>query len=270
MTSWVAIPPVLAGRPEELRCHTREEIEACVAHYLEVRERMDRNEGGWEDMAALFTDDATYIDPAWGRIDGIEAIRTFLRESMAGLDDWQFPIEWVAIDGDNVVVKWLQRLPGQRADGSHYDNSGVSLLTYAGGGRFSRGEDHLNMLHVYEVIAESGWRPGARLLEPAGAPSPPLVRRSRRVSTSGPHVGPPIDAATSAPGPEGGPNQAHTCRPHAPAFHARARGAGGNRTPASAGLARPWSQRFRAAGSGRWELPRELPHSVCTEASARR
>lgn len=150
--------------------HPREEIEAAVAHYRDVRERMDRNEGGWEDMCALFTDDATYIDPAWGRIDGIEAIREFMQDSMAGLEDWEFPIEWIAIDGDNVVVKWIQRLPGQRADGSHYDNSGVSLLTYAGGGRFSRSEDHLNMLHVYEVIAESGWRPGEGFQNPPKNP----------------------------------------------------------------------------------------------------
>ena len=140
--------------------HPRDEVAAAVATYVAVRERMDAGEGGWEDMAALFTDDATYIDPAWGRIDGIDAVRSFMRESMAGLEDWLFPIEWIAIDGDHVTVKWIQRLPGERADGSHYDSSGLSLLTYAGGGRFSRSEDHLNMLHVYEVIAESGWRPG--------------------------------------------------------------------------------------------------------------
>ena len=140
--------------------HPRDEIEAAVATYVAVRERMDAGDGGWEDMAALFTDDATYIDPAWGRIDGIAAIRAFMQDSMAGLDDWLFPIEWISIDGDHVTVKWIQRLPGQRADGSHYDSSGLSLLTYAGGGRFSRSEDHLNMLHVYEVITESGWRPG--------------------------------------------------------------------------------------------------------------
>jgi ketosteroid isomerase-like protein len=150
--------------------HPREEIEAAVARYLEVRERMDRGEGGWTEMAALFTDDATYIDPAWGRVDGIEAITAFLRDSMAGLEDWLFPVEWVAIDGDHVVVKWIQRLPGRRPDGSHYDNSGVSLLTYAGGGRFSRSEDHLNMLHVYEVIAESGWRPGPGFTAPPEHP----------------------------------------------------------------------------------------------------
>ena len=151
--------------------HPREEVEAAVARYLEVRERMDRGEGGWTEMAELFADDATYIDPAWGRVDGIDAITEFLRDSMAGLEDWLFPVEWVAIDGDHVVVKWIQRLPGQRADGSHYDNSGVSLLTYAGGGRFSRSEDHLNMLHVYEVIAESGWRPGPGFTPPPEHPT---------------------------------------------------------------------------------------------------
>ncbi len=140
--------------------HPREEVEAAVARYVAVRERMDAGEGGWDEMADLFTDDASYIDPAWGLIQGNAAIRGFMRDSMAGLEDWLFPIEWIAIDGDHVVVKWIQRLPGERADGSHYDNSGVSLLTYAGGGRFSRSEDHLNMLHVNEVIAESGWRPG--------------------------------------------------------------------------------------------------------------
>jgi len=138
----------------------RDEIQACVDHYLAVREQMDRGEGGWIEMAQLFTDDAVYIDPAWGKVEGLAAIKTFLEESMAGLDDWLFPVEWVAIDGDHVIIKWIQRLPGQRADGSTYDSSGVSLLTYAGDGRFSRSEDHLNMLHVYEVIAESGWRPG--------------------------------------------------------------------------------------------------------------
>ena len=27
---------------------------------------------------------------------------------MRGLEDWDFPIEFAAIDGDNVVVKWIQ------------------------------------------------------------------------------------------------------------------------------------------------------------------
>ena len=154
--------------------HPREEVEAAVARYVEVRERMDRGDGGWEEMAALFTDDATYIDPAWGRIDGIDEIRTFMRDSMAGLEDWLFPIEWIAIDGDHVVVKWTQRLPGQRADGSHYDNSGVSLLTYAGEGRFS--QERGPPQHAPRVRGHPGVRlaPRQGLQRPTRAPPPPV------------------------------------------------------------------------------------------------
>jgi ketosteroid isomerase-like protein len=148
----------------------RDEIEATVERYLAVRKGIDSGEGGWEDLAQFFTDDAVYVDPAWGYVEGIGPIREFLRESMAGLEDWVFPVEWVAVDGDRVVVKWINRVPGQRADGSYHDTSGVSLLTYAGGGKFSRGEDHLNMLHLYEVLAESGWQPGPGFTMPPKHP----------------------------------------------------------------------------------------------------
>ena len=34
---------------------------------------------------------------------------------MVGLEDWSFPIEYTAIDGDTVVIKWWQQLPGHPA-----------------------------------------------------------------------------------------------------------------------------------------------------------
>jgi len=46
-------------------------------------------------------------------------------------------------------------------------------------------------------------------------------------------------------------------------------GAGGNRTRASTGSRKSWSQCFRGGGLGRWELPRELPHSTCAEVTPR-
>ena len=80
----------------------------------------------------MFTDDATFIDPAWGRVTGIENLREFWRDSMQGLDDWRFPNEWVAIDGDPVVLRWWNRLPGQRADGTYYEAPGLSTWTTPG------------------------------------------------------------------------------------------------------------------------------------------
>jgi hypothetical protein len=62
------------------------------------------------------------------------------------------------IDGDTVVVKWQEVLPGTRADGRPYAPSGYSTLVYAGDGKFCYEEDLLNMVHVFEDIKESGFR----------------------------------------------------------------------------------------------------------------
>lgn len=147
--------------------HSVEEVEGAYARYLEERRRVEAGEVGWDALAVFFTDDATFIDPAWGRIEGIAAIREFLVESMLGLDDWSFPHEWTAVDGDRLVARWWNRLPGQRPDGSHYQAPGISIMVYAGDGRFSYEEDLLNMVHVGELIRESGWKP------PAGFNAPP-------------------------------------------------------------------------------------------------
>jgi hypothetical protein len=156
--------------------HPRDEVESVVARYVELRERIGRGEATWTALGDLFTDDAIYIDPAWGRIEGIDEIRTFLHESMVGLEDWTFPIEYTAIDGDNVVIKWTQILPGTREDGSPYSQSGYSTLIYAGDGKFSYEEDLLNMTHVLEDLAASGWRPGPGFNLPPANPDRDVSR----------------------------------------------------------------------------------------------
>ena len=87
---------------------------------------------------------------------------------MVGLLDWRFPIEFTAIEGDHVIVKWTQILPVKRPDGSDYTQSAYSHLIYAGGGKFSYEEDTYNMLHVIEDITTSGWQP----TEPMNVPPP--------------------------------------------------------------------------------------------------
>nr|MCU0267107.1 hypothetical protein [Acidimicrobiales bacterium] len=54
------------------------EVRAAVDVYLGLRDRIEAGEATWVALAELFTDDAVYIDPAWGRIQGIEEIRSFL------------------------------------------------------------------------------------------------------------------------------------------------------------------------------------------------
>ncbi len=49
-------------------------------------------------------------------------------ESMAGLEGWTFPEEFCLIDGDLVVARWMNRLPGRRGYGTDYEASDISTL----------------------------------------------------------------------------------------------------------------------------------------------
>lgn len=139
----------------------RDEVAATVERYHEMRRRIDDGlePEGFGALADFYTDDAVYVDGAWGRIEGKEAIAAWLVESMIGLTDWRFPVEFTAIEGDDVVVKWTQIIPGTKPDGAPYTQSGYSRLIYAGGGRFRYEEDTYNMVHVFEDLAASGWKP---------------------------------------------------------------------------------------------------------------
>jgi ketosteroid isomerase-like protein len=134
----------------------REEIAATVERYVETRRVIDAGQAGWSALAQYFTDDAVFIDPAWGRVEGVDEMKaTVFGDAMVGFDEWKFPVEFYAIEGDNVIIKWKQQLPGTRADGRRYEQSGVSTLIYAGGGKFCYEEDLLNMVHVLEDMRES-------------------------------------------------------------------------------------------------------------------
>jgi hypothetical protein len=84
---------------------------------------------------------------------------------MVGLDDWLFPIEFTAVNGNDVAVKWLQVLPnGTR-------QSGWSRMVYAGNGKFRYEEDQLNMVHVLEDMKTMHWRPTEGFLPPPAEPN---------------------------------------------------------------------------------------------------
>ena len=156
--------------------HPHDEVRAAVDGYCALRSAIEAGDAAWTDLADLFTDDVVYIDPAWGRVEGIDELRSFLDESMRGLEDWTFPVEYTAIDGDTVVIKWTQQLPGARPDGSRYEQSGYSPLVYAGDGKFSYEEDLLNMTHVFEDLKASGWTPKAEMVMPPSAPDRNFAR----------------------------------------------------------------------------------------------
>ena len=145
--------------------HSREEVLSALERYLAVRDGINAGNGTWADLAQFFTDDAVFVDPAWGRVEGIEEMKaTVFGDAMVGLESWTFPTDFFVIDGDTVVVKWRQVMPGRRADGNAFEQSGYSTLLYAGDGKFRYEEDLLNMVQVFEDIKESGFRFSAEMV----------------------------------------------------------------------------------------------------------
>jgi hypothetical protein len=147
-----------------------DEALATYRQMVAERDRIETGELPWSALAAYFTENAVYIDSAWGRFEGRPAIERFMAASMMGLEDWRFPEEWTMADGDRVVSMWWNQLPGSRADGSPYRVAGLSILRYAGDGKFDYEYDVFNMQQVLEVITESGWTPTGPMNAP---PDPP-------------------------------------------------------------------------------------------------
>jgi ketosteroid isomerase-like protein len=145
------------------------EVRAALDNYVEVRERIERGDADWSAFVELFTEDAVFVDPAWGRVEGREGIRRLFDEAMPGVD-FTFPIDFTAISGDWVVVKWRQVLPGTRPDGRPWQQSAVSTLLYGGDGRFRYEEDLMNLAHVMEDVVASGWQPGPGFTPPPAQP----------------------------------------------------------------------------------------------------
>jgi len=137
------------------------ELRATLERYFAFREEVDAGRAPWPELIAFFSEDAVFVDPAWGRIQGRDAIHEFLIDSMTGIEDWTFPVDSVHVAGDEVVIKYRQVLPDGR------QQSGCTTLIYAGAGLFKYEEDILNMVHVFEDLEASGWAP------PAGMKFPP-------------------------------------------------------------------------------------------------
>lgn len=139
---------------------TEKEILETYDRFVALRDEIDRGAKSWSELADFFTEDAAYIDPAWGRVEGREAIRDFFLRSMAGLTGhgWSTPENWTMVDGPRLLSQWDQVL-GHGEDGEPWVVPGLSILYYAGDGLFCYSHDMLNMTHIGETLKAMAWQP---------------------------------------------------------------------------------------------------------------
>jgi ketosteroid isomerase-like protein len=148
-----------------------QEIQATYDRFVALRDDIDRGAAQWSELADFFTEDAVYIDPAWGRQEGRETIRQFFTDSMAGLTGygWSTPERWTMVDGARLVSHWDQIL-GDKPDGGQWIVPGLSILYYAGDGQFCYSHDYLNMRYIGEVLKAMNWQPPSEFNMPPKQP----------------------------------------------------------------------------------------------------
>jgi hypothetical protein len=135
--------------------YTRDEIESAFEVYQEEAATAGAS-GKWDAWVDLFTEDATYKEHMYGEFNGREEIRRWISETMAPWPNsafTSFPIDWYTIDEEKgwVICKVWNRLedPG---DGSVHQEYNLTVLHYAGNGKWSYEEDIYNPEHFGTVV----------------------------------------------------------------------------------------------------------------------
>jgi uncharacterized protein (TIGR02246 family) len=137
---------------------TRDELGEAFAAYQRAAATAGAT-GDWDVWADLFTDDATYVEHHYGRFEGREAIRAWITETMGtfpGNRMPEFPVDWYVIDeAQGWVVCQVQNRMADPGDGSVHQEANITILHYAGDGRWSYEEDVYNPMHFAEMV--KGW-----------------------------------------------------------------------------------------------------------------
>ena len=143
------------------RAELEAEFEAYVARGVEAG-----TSGDWSPWADQFTDDAVYVEHAFGRFEGREAIREWITSTMGEFPNNQFtsfPIEWAVFDEDRGwIVCEVQNRLADPGDGAVFQASNFTRLAYAGDGLWSYEEDVYNPQSMADALQR--WAEHRRML----------------------------------------------------------------------------------------------------------
>jgi hypothetical protein len=155
--------------------YSHAEVEASIRGLAEAFKEAERR-GKWSWLAdEFYHEDCVYTCPYGGAMLVVANGREEIRKTHFGRDmevgsawkGWTFPITYWTVNGDQIISHWLNRGPGKRPDGSYYETSGVSLITYGGQGKFKSQYDLFDIGHQMHLCDE---------LEDAGLLDPNLKR----------------------------------------------------------------------------------------------
>jgi uncharacterized protein (TIGR02246 family) len=133
------------------------EVEDAFATYQETVAGIAAT-GEWGRFADLFTEDATYIEHAFGTFSGREAIREWAVATMTAFPGdtmTSFPISWHVLDPPTQrVICEVRNLMPDPGDGSAHEASNLTILTYGGNGLWSCEEDVYNPMKFAQMAVD--------------------------------------------------------------------------------------------------------------------
>ena len=124
---------------------SRSDLEAALETYRQARDAASKS-GDWRIWAAVFTEDAHYVEHAYGALHGRAAIEDWIVKVMAPFPHMRFPQTWVAIDEecDAIVFECRNTLDHPTESGKEFSFPNWTRVIYAGDGLFSYEEDIYN------------------------------------------------------------------------------------------------------------------------------
>lgn len=147
------------------RFSAEEITEAYAAMHRQVQHYA--TSGQWDDFALHFTEDAEYVEHAFGTFHGREEIRAWSVRTMTSFPGsvmTGFPLAWSVVDVERSrLICEVRNLMPDPGDGSAHEESNLTIMTYAGDGLFSREEDVYNPLRFLTMAVR--W---ARIAEAHG------------------------------------------------------------------------------------------------------
>lgn len=109
----------------------------------------------------LYADDCVYTCEYAGvmlvQANGIDEIKAthYGRDMQVGWEGWTFPYCGVYTGTDNTLIThWLNRGPGLRADGTHFETPGISFITLNAQARICRQFDMFDLAHQMKLCDE--------------------------------------------------------------------------------------------------------------------
>jgi hypothetical protein len=133
---------------------TRDELADAFATFEQTVDRAARTQD-WGAWAGHYTDDVIYVEHAAGTMHGRDQVRAWIWQTMTvfpGSYMTSFPSLWKVIDEPTGrVICELDNPMRDPGDGTVISATNISIVTYAGDGKWSRQEDIYNPLRFVKA-----------------------------------------------------------------------------------------------------------------------